>query len=276
MNPDRLTIFYDDDGTFVDLTEEMEDFGRDSFVVPMVSSEDKLYIGFYKPFSRFYIEMEAPDDQSATILMEQYTTSWNQNETLRDKTRGMSRSGFMMFEPLDGWSKTTINGKEMFWVRLFTDTDFNILTSIQGIGMIFSTDEDLIEEYSDIKTDFLPDGFDSFILKHQSARKDIMQEIRNRGRRKVDSDNNLVHVTAFDVLLPDSELRQASKYLALSKIFFNVSNDPDGVYRENARKYEEKYASAFDYFYLSLDVDDDGVKDEGESLAFRVGTIRRV
>ena len=102
----------------------------------------------------------------------------------------------------------------------------------------------------------------------------MVQALRNGGYRKFEEINNItnitkkyMNITKWD-LLELGEVREAAKYLALSKIFFDVSENVDDKDFQKYSEFKSMYGQAFDLFYLSLDKDDDGeIDDATERLA---------
>lgn len=275
---DRLTIFHNDNGTIRDLTNDLESYGRDPVVFDYTLGEDYLYIGYEKQIERFYVEMNVDDDQNTDLSMEYFNgTTWEPVTGLIDQTKGFIRSGFVIFDRMEDHTSSEVDSITRYWLRISFSATLNPLTAIQGINIVFSDDEDLKEVWNDID-EFKLEDQRSFILKHQSSKKEIIQDLRNGGRRKIKKNSERFnHINAFDLILIDEEVREASKYLTLANIFFNVSNDPDGVHRENARKMEAKYANAINNFYdVSIDDDDDGKEDSTEHVAIRSKIFRRI
>jgi hypothetical protein len=60
------------------------------------------------------------------------------------------------------------------------------------------------------------------------------------------------------------EIREAAIFLALSKIFFNLSDSPDDHWWIKYREYADKYEAKMTVARLSIDTDDDGITDEDE------------
>jgi len=282
MIKDSYTVLHDDNGAFVDKSFGARDFTKDSFGLDLVAAEDYLYIGLYKPFNVFYAEMLVANTAANTFAVEYFDKNDAAYKTLvtLDETMGLTRSGFISFDkPTDNagntiWDKSTVNGTELFWVRLKPSVDHDAGTSLMGLNVVFSNDFDLVEERGNIVSKHLPTGQVSWIAKHQAAKKDIIQDLRNRGNSKqgISPVNPtaaalLKNLTEFDILDAE-EIRQASKYLTLAKIYFQeLSDDPEDKYAMLGERFLQKAEGALDLFYLSIDKDDDGLSDPEEQLA---------
>lgn len=268
-----LTIFHDDNSVFGDKSLSLKEFTRDTVSISLSSTEDYLYLGLYKPFQKTWVELDVANSVSNTFAIEFYNgTAWTAVENDIDETLGWTRSGFISWD-LDqtDWVANTINSKELFWIRLRPSAD-HAGSVLRGINMVFSDDENLKEEYRGIM-DFKLEADNSFIVTHNNAKKEIIQNLRNRGRIKRNS-SILKDIDAFDILEPE-QVREASKFLVLSKIFFEISDSVDDKYYQLYQDYKKKYDAAFDLFYLTIDIDDDGVVDSNEKLAVTRISVNR-
>ena len=137
-------------------------------------------------------------------------------------------------------------------------------TELIGASILFSEDKDLLEEFPEV-LDFLSDGKTSYVHFHQSTKKEIVQEINNRGFRKLRLGGNqpAKDVTEFD-LLEQKELSQAAKYKALEKIFFHISDNTEDKYYQRYLDYKNMFIKSFDMWFLTIDLDDDGEVDVRE------------
>ena len=271
---EQLTVLHDNDSVFSEYSFEAYDFGRDNFVIDLVSADDYLYLGLYKPFNKIYTEFITANTVANEFIAEYYDgTTWSVF-TLNDYSKGFTRSGFLCWDrALDDWEATTINSIEKFYIRLKPSADHDITTDLQGLNIVFSDDEDLKEEYEGI-TDYLLGSNTSFIKYHQAVRKRIVQKLRNEGKAKKGSDDTLLkNVTEWDLLEPQ-EIREAAKFYCLEKIFDNISDSVEDKEYQLARKYgrmgDDNYAA-----YLKVDFDDDGVEDASDRAVLNKILIQR-
>lgn len=257
----RLTILHDDNGVFVDHSAFAADMSRDDFSVELIAAEDYLYIGFEKPFNAAYFEVVTANSNSGSMALEYYDgTSWVSRD-LADESLGLARSGFMFWDRED-MATTTINALDAFYVRLKPSVDSSVM-SIRGINIVFSDDSMLANEFEEINNvNLLAPGATSHILKHIGSRNEIVQRLRNRGYIKYDSASGYENITPWD-LLDVHEIKQASAYLTLSKIFFNLSDGQDN-WQIKHLEYDRKFEEMFALYTLTLDLDNDGVKDAEE------------
>ena len=195
-----LRVVHDDNGSFIDFSDDAKDFLRDDFSLDFTATEDSLYIGLYKPFSDFYFELNSGTGKTLT-----YTINGN-NLTVNDNTRDFSRSGFVQFDKPESWVVETINGVEAFWVKITANLDFTDI--VTGLNIVYADDIDLKTEIRNIDI-LLAKGDTSFIAYHQGVREEIIQTLRNGGHLKM-KDNQIAELTKWD-LLDIGEIRNAAK-----------------------------------------------------------------
>ena len=262
-----LTIFSHISSTFADISIDLNNYDVDEVALSLTADTDYVYTGLYKSFKNLYIDVKdnaTPGD----ISYEYYNgTAWT-SLTVVDETKNFTRSGFVKWDLPSDIASVEINGKTLYFIR-FTGT---IVVTLNGINMVFSNDNDLTGSYRSIM-DYV--GLDtSFIAYHQSVRNDIIQHIRNSGKTKISSvDGNIDDLIVWDFLRPE-QLRNASKYLCLSKIFAGVSDNSEGKFLQLSRGYKKDYQAAIETFLLTVDTDDDG--DESSSEQNDAVTVLRV
>jgi len=251
----ELMFMHDDNSLFVDYSLDAKDFLRDNFEVDFVSAEDSIYIGLYKPFNSVFFEFKTPQGSDLSFDINGSSLS------VQDETRGFSRSGFITFTKPESWAASTINGVEAYWIKINSANDFII--DFQGVNLVFSDDNDLKKESRNIDN-LLAKGDSSFIAYQVAARDEIIQTLRNGGTvKKV---NDLVsNITKWDIL-ELGEIRQASKYLTLAKIYFDISENVDDKFYTKFKDYEGMYGAAFKLFYFKLDKNDDGEYKQEDDL----------
>jgi hypothetical protein len=265
-----LTVIHDT----TDISKYVKDYGTASVTTELLSSE-YLYVGYYKPFAiNLYLELSSLNTNGGILNAEYFDgTTWQPLNTLLDETENASKSGFLLADKPDKWAATTIETKENFYIRFSTDTDWLATTAIQGLAILLSNDLDLEGVRSNIVSKH--NSGSSWILKHEQARKDIIQLLRNKGNRIVKNrDNNdplvsegvrFLDLTEFDLLQPD-QLRQASMYKVLSMIYLDeLSDNNDDKWFTQGERYEDQFEKMFNLFYLNIDFDDDGISDDGET-----------
>jgi len=269
----KLTVFHDDNSSFVDYSDLAVDYMRDPFTVTVVSAEDYLYFGYSKPFNATYVELDSPGSISNEYTIELYDGSGWATVDARDETQGMTRSGFITWEKGD-MNAVEVNSVSAYYIRLKPSVDQGS-TTIRGINLVFSDDQQMKQEFFEItNTSLLPNGENSQITKHVASRNAIMQMLRNQGYVKVNGSTGEENINQWD-LHDITEIRQAATFMALSKIFFNLSDSVDDNWWHKYREYQSKFSTMFALAKLKLDDDDDGAVDEVEKKAFQIKTWNR-
>ena len=252
-----LKVFHDDNSVFIDHSKDAKDFLRDDFAVNFVSAEDSMYIGLYKPFNAAYVEFTTPATGADLVF-----TINNNVLSPNDDTRDFSRSGFIEFDKPSDWVAETINGESGYWLKIDSNADFSAV--FRGLNIVFSDDNDLKQEARNID-DLLAKGDTTFIAYHLASRNEIIQTLRNGGRAKKDVNDMLQNITKWDIL-DFGEIRQASKYLTLAKIYYDVSKNVDDKFYGKFRDYEGMFGKAFSLFYARIDQNDDGLYEQEDDL----------
>lgn len=250
------------DGTYHDYSFEALSYGRDSFLLPMTTS-DYLYFGKEKNFPMIFIEMAVANNIANTLTIEYYNgTAWTSLEVI-DDTKGLTRSGSIQFDMPSDWAETTVGGFTNTWIRIKPSEDLLSTTAVQGINILFSDDLDLEGIYPGVRN-YMASTEASYVLRHEAARNDIVQAIRNRGFIKHDSLGNSLDYDAWD-FLDYEQVGRWSTYLVLKNIFSSLQSKEDGLYKQKAEEYSKEASDAEVAFYLTLDKNNDGKKTENEA-----------
>jgi hypothetical protein len=260
-----------------DLSIQLKDFNSNFAGLPLEVGQ-YFYVGYYKPTKSFYIEVMTANSIPANLTFEYFDGSaWQVLEDVVDETQNLSKSGFVYFEKPKTWAAQTIEGDENFYIRISTDVNLTPETSLRGLNILLANDLDLEEIRSTIVTKL--NGGLSWVNKHESARKYIIQQLRNMGHRTInlgsidnsslffESNENPKYsdLTAFDLLEP-FELREAAKYKAISMIYLDeLSDEPDDKFFRMGQRHSKTADESLNLFMLKIDVDDDGVESPIES-----------
>lgn len=256
----------------IDLSLILENFISDTFTEDFTTSQE-FYIGYYKPIDALYLEIVAQAEENNLILQYYTGSSWVEIDK-KDKTFGLKKSGFITWNRnIDNQVKNTINGTECYWYRLSIDTNDITDLSIKGINLVFSDDNDLKESYPGIM-EYLPDGAQTFIGFHLSARNQILTYLRNKGKSVTTLGVNKM-LDQFD-LHNYEEVRQASKYKTLATIFYNESDTVDDKWYQKAKDFDRLYGESINVNFLSLDENNDGKEEPIETQALQYIKIQRL
>ena len=274
---DALTIFHDSNSTFSDYSHKMVVFGRDGVTLNISSSLDYIYIGFHKPINSFYVNISTVDGAEGSLNLEYYNGSnWNEVSNKSDDTLGFYRSGFVRWDrELQNNAKTSVDDSTKYWYRLKLDQDRTGMV-IEGLNIVFSDDYELSLEQPYISDQEFLGSESSHIKTHSAVKREIIQRFRNKNYIKYNhSTGEKEDINAWDLLDID-EVRLAATYLALSKIYYQLSDNPDDVWASKSAMYENKFNKYVDLATLSVDVDDDGLISPSENKpAFTNRYMRR-
>jgi hypothetical protein len=162
------------------------------------------------------------------------------------------------------WSYAT-DGVKVATIRVTTDGAATTKTvSITVLSVVddrlFSTDKDIVSHEADIFR-FLRPGRASFLDFHRVAQKMILDGLDQRGVTD-NQDNKLTALDLFDL----EEVKEWSKYLALSLIFTSIQSEVDDVYAIKSKSYSDMGARQSTRAFLRLDLDNDGVQDTTNNM----------
>jgi len=270
--------FYTVKKELVDISLNVKDFNTEGSILDLTTGQ-YLYAGYYKPFVQMFLEFSQPDTSAALIVPQYYNGSAWVNLSVIDETYSFKKSGFIYFQRPTDWAEVMVGVDKQFFIRFeVTSEDLNPLTKLQGLNVLFSNDVDLEAVRSNIVSKHNSGA--SWVAKHEEARKMIIQRLRNNGKRKVKvtkENQNLVfaydnvetlyysNLTQFDFFEP-FELREASKYYALSMVYLDELNDEvDDKWQAAGERHLKRAEEAVDVFMLRIDSDDDGEEDKEEN-----------
>lgn len=252
-----------------DITKELKSFTKGTKVVPLLASES-LFVGFRKTFNVMYFELSVANATPA-ILSATYTTA-NGTQALKicDETNGFTESGFITFvRPTDA-IETTVQGIKKVFVEIKTDVDLDVGTTFDGVGIVLCDTNDVEQIRSNIVSR-LNNG-KTLISKINLAKDLIVQMLNNQGNVKVSNDvsgvlsNGLVmnSITEFDFLDVD-QFRLAAAYLTAATFYLQeLSDDGGDKWDVQGKRFMGKFNELFQTYLLKLDLNDDGIANEGE------------
>lgn len=270
----NLTTLIDDNGTFIDVSIDTNNYLKDQLPLNIVAAEDAIYIGLFKPFYKLFIHLQNSTSATTNLTAEISNGAGFSSLAVTDDSKGLSRSGFITWgkDVFDTWMEQDVNGETLYWVRLTFATDFT--ADVDGVNLLFADDDDLRAVQRDIDR-YLFSGDSSFLAYHVSARDEIIQSLRNSGYRTQKLDAAPNDLTQWDLLDP-SQIRTAAKYLALANIMFDISANEDDKYYQKWRDYKGMFGESFRLFLLWLDSDDDGELDTTEQRFYRTIQLNKV
>jgi hypothetical protein len=250
----RLTILVEDGGVFTDVSDALCDFGTDT-VTATITTAKTLWLGYRKPITSIFVYASTYSTGTRSLIIQGHTQNGYETFQHLDDSLGLTRAGNVTWlypDTRDG-IESTVNGIKLHWlkVKVSVDTSAMVLKTLSGL---FSDDRDLEREFPKINEAGFRLGKTDHILIHESARDEIVQQLRNRGLRTVSPSLAVYRRLVFWDMLDIQEVRLASTYLALSKIFENVANaDKEDNWRVKANLYSNKFKSAIDLAFITFD-----------------------
>jgi len=268
----KLTVLQDNASTFTDHSNDAVDYLRDTFTLAMAGGTDFLYIGYHKQVNAVYAEIDTVDASGSTLLVERFDgTVWVPVVHL-DETEGMSRSGFITWDkafdsdPHEEIAppEVEVDGITQTFIRFSYDNGNTAV--LDGLNLVFSDDQMLKREFPNILDPrILGAGQTSHITHHVASRNLMVQTLRNEGYIKHNDVTGIESINQFD-LIDIYEIREAATYLALSKIFFILSDEIGDNWWSKHKEYHKLYNQTFNTAKLSVDTDDDGIAEIDEKL----------
>ena len=265
-----LYALFDNNGSFSDLTQKVNDWLRDSVTFDNTVAQDHLYLGRYKPFGALWFEMGTANVTAATMTVEYYdedAVAWTAVTPFLEDTQGFTRSGWVKFSPPTTWGTVSVNsGTARYWIRLSFSATFVSSSTIQAIGVLFCDDQTLKTKLANF-SQFLPTGETSLYKRHLAARDEIITKIKSQGYLKVDGvSGNPRPYNEWDLLEID-DIREAAKFKALAGLYFDLSSTQDDSYMDKYKEFNREYLDCMAGAQISLDQDEDGYESAGESAS---------
>ncbi len=266
----KLQVFHNT----TDYSKEAFDFTRDTFSLTLLST-DYLYIGFSKPINSVYVQLSTANTTANTLTAEFYNGSaWVALSDFYDDSKGFTRSGFLTWDRNQtNQAASTVNTISSYWIRLQPSASHSA-TVAQGINFIFADDNDLVLEVPEITDTNHLAGKTSHVLTHVAVRNQIVQDLNNKDYKKHNTSTGLYEDLTYWDILDVNQIRQAAVFLALSKIYFNFSDQPGDKYELKSKEYQVRYKDAFNLSRLFLDSDNDGLEDTEEKVSTPLSVLR--
>jgi hypothetical protein len=267
-----LDFRYYSDPTYTDYTKQLGDESTGSATITLTDS-NYIYIGFYKPVAEIYFEFTTANTNANTLAVQYYSTASSDwaSLTVIDETNGFTENGFLHFtRPVDSndnddWGETTIDSEELYWLRIQPSVAHSE-TVYKYVGLLFSDAKSLAMYNPYINDSSMLMGETTHLKMHCAARNQIIQKLFVEGQIKLDSSYKKTRITGWDVL-DKNEIKDAAAYLALSLIYFNLSDQPEDNWAVKSNKYDIMYKELISTIYLTLDKNDDGEIDDTEKLS---------
>ena len=214
-----------------------------------------------KPISKLYFS--ASSAHGGALAVQYWNgTSYAAVSSLNDLTNSLKSDGWVEWVNPTDLAK---DGDYYKFLFVLSGVTASVNETFRFIGIVFAEDKDLKKEYPNI-SDYLPAGDTSFIRFHASTADAIVQFFRAKGKAtRPQGSSRLYQLDAFD-FLDTNEMRQAGKFIALSKIFHWLSDSVDDKWYQKGRDFLAQGNSSLEVYYLSIDTDRDASPDESEVM----------
>lgn len=165
-----------------------------------------------------------------------------------------------------GWATPAYDINTLFIFSVVTEgqtqvSDVSYIKVYSELGdHLFSSDQDLIDEESDIMK-WVPKGKNTFKNVHRRAQEKILEYLDRHGFTDI-FENKYTKWAIKDF----SEVNEWSRYMTLRMIFEDISNAPADVFKAKRTVYESEEIQARQRAILRLDTDNDGEADPWEGL----------
>lgn len=240
-----IRVIHSDDGVLSDVSLASQ--GSDSIAIPLVATEDYIYIGQYLAFNNIFSEVTTANDQASVLSID----LWNGNEwkpavDILDSTSSsgatFAQDGVIQWSvnPDYNWKEiadtseetnsglTSLNIYNLHWIRIKVSANLAAGTIINRIKYKFTEDSALIAldpdlaniktAWSDTKTDWLDQ-----IL---SASEMLAADLKSRGQLK-----RISQILRLDeVYLPCAYKTLSIIYGGLGDEFIERKNDARHMY----------------------------------------------
>lgn len=281
-------IIHDDNGTLVDLTKNLSEYNTGTGAIPIVASEDKLYIGSEFPFNHRFLAFDTANTAVSVVSDIEYWDGdeWksvveiiDESETSGGATFG--QDGIISWTPnkndvwarddtVDSGGTESITGLgdvtiyDLYWARLTFSADLDAGTILKFMGNKFSDDLDLAAEYPALDNNTVRDRF-------QSGKTD-WEEQSLRAADYVINDLRIKQVSlSKDQILDWHLFKNASIHRTAAIIYNALGKD----FQENQKLAMEKFHKAMNLKNFGLDTNRNATLEPVEKLGILEGTLHR-
>jgi hypothetical protein len=202
---------------------------------------------------------------AATLTIQAYLNSTWTTLAVIDDTLGCTRSGFIRWdvEDIETSVAQVLAGSgcsdSLHWLKITTSASFSGTTAVGGISLLFSDDQDLLQEDANCTGSGYLAGQSSTLKYHLAARNDILSDLRKRGIMIVDNETGYYKgVCAWD-LLNIEDVNEAAKWRALYKIYYGMVQAREDLWDIRSKDALGKYEKLMQGLqFPQIDQNDDG------------------
>ena len=276
-------LIFSDNNSLTDLSTKIKNHRDGEATLPIVASEDYLYIGSRYPFNSIYFKFKTANTNTTTVSVSYWEgNEWTNAVEVIDETNGFKNDGYVTFVPdknESSWLREdTVQGDgnseevqglgtlviyDHYWLRLKFSNDLSATTSLNWIGDLFCSDEDMYSEYPIFNSSNLK-------LAYKAGKTDWENQ-RIRASDLVISDLVTRNIIEDSGQLLDKDKLKLATVSRTAQIIFNALGDD---YVDDTLKAKKEYGERVRENMLSVDKNANARLDVLERRA-RQGFITR-
>jgi hypothetical protein len=244
------------------------------YTLPIVATEDAIYLGSDLPFNHRYFEIETANASGSFVSVDYYCNGWQAAVDVLDGTdvngATFNRSGVIQWTPNKsyGWEMRDTNSPgititelqalsiyDLYWMRLKFSGNFSATTKLKYIGHKFATEDDIAVFYPDLVKSEVLEQFEAGKTKWTeqlvAASEIVVRDLKSRGLIK--SGNQILDYAIFT---------EATVH-ACAEIIFNSFG---ANYRQAKTDAHAEFKRALSISVMNLDSNADGRLDTAERV----------
>lgn len=281
-------VILSDDGVLTDSSLSLNNFTAGSSTLPLVASEDAIYIGSELPFNHRFFDVSMPNSQGSSVQVHLWDGSeWSPAVDVIDDTVNpvtveestvnatLGKSGYINWtkDKNKSWVSEdtdkitglqTLNIYGFYWAK-FTFTDnLSSTTALSHIGFKFANDSDLECQYVDLNLNKTKSNFKTgktnWDEQHYIAAEEVVKWLRRH--RHLWSPNQVFDYSSFTL---------AAVHKAAQIIMSNFGPE----YRDIVELAVKRFNEMMNQPFHRLDKNADGKLSKSETRNHSVQLVRR-
>ncbi|RLC38724.1 hypothetical protein DRH27_01595 [Candidatus Falkowbacteria bacterium] len=257
-------IIFDDNGTEIDFSVDLNNFRGSSVTLDYVTADDKLYVASDMPLNHLWVEVTTANDQASIASVDiWFNKDWVSAVDLLDHTSAagvtLAQSGVIQWKTdrNEGWDmeqdSEDVTGVDAvgiynrYWLRINFSADLAAGTELKYLGHKFASDDAMYTEYPDLNNANLKLAFASgktdWNDQHFIAAEDLIDDLRKTDIIK--SPSQILDFERFE----DPAIHKAAEI---------IYRGMGRAYIENRKDANSRYNDSFNMTFFNVDIDRDG------------------